>query len=215
MDLKEISIFKNLSDEDLNYIKDNIKVEEKNFVKNEIIFRQYDVARDFYYLIEGKVVVFKIDSEGKRYIIQNFKNPSIFGEVYAHLNESYDFTAQVEEDSKILVIKDFKNIFNLNTPRDFLNNYINLVSKKCLALSKKNQITSQTTLRKKIANYLLVHENEGVVKLEISREELADSLATTRPSLSRELSSMVADRLIGVKSKMIYINDRKKLVEIL
>ena len=45
----------------------------------------------------------------------------------------------------------------------------------------------------------------------MNREELADYLGTTRPSLSRELMKMQEEGLIRVEKKFIYIPDREKL----
>lgn len=51
--------------------------------------------------------------------------------------------------------------------------------------------------------------------MDYSREDWSDILATTRPSLSRELSNMVDDGLIKIKEKSIEIIDLDKLVEII
>ena len=48
-----------------------------------------------------------------------------------------------------------------------------------------------------------------------SREEWADILATTRPSLSRELSNMIDDGLISLADKSVEIKDIKKLGDII
>jgi CRP-like cAMP-binding protein len=47
--------------------------------------------------------------------------------------------------------------------------------------------------------------------LNMNREELADYLGTTRPSLSRELMNMQEDGLIDVSRSRILINDREEL----
>lgn len=214
MDLRQIPIFKNLSDEDLKTLTQKTKFEEKVFEKDMQIFTVGEVTGDMYYLIEGSILVYKIDPNGKRFIIRKFNKPSIFGEVYSYFEEGFDFSAQAETKCKVLIIHDFKKLFGINSPYNFLISYINLVSKKCLQLSRSNQITSQSTLRQKIAKYLLVHEENGLVKIDLSREEWADILATTRPSLSRELSKMIDDGLIEIKDKNIKIISRSKIADI-
>ena len=52
---------------------------------------------------------------------------------------------------------------------------------------------------------------DGVVKLNMNREQLAAYLGTTRPSLSRELSKMKEDGLIDIKKDAIIILDREEL----
>lgn len=208
MELREIKIFKNLTDEDLEIITSKTEFVEKNYTKGEYIFMAGDKSGDLFYLIEGKINVYQLDSNGKRFIFQNFDKPTLFGEVYSYLNEPFDFDCECAKDSKILIIKDFKNIFEVPCPENFLRSYINFLSYKCLALSKKNQITSQASLRQKIGKYLLENEKESKVTLSMKREDLADYLSTTRPSLSRELSKMADEGIIKVGGDYIEILDR-------
>ena len=215
MNLRQIPLFKNLTEKDLKILKENIKIEEKTYEKGSYIFNQGDIKGDLYFLIEGSILVAKFDSNGKRSIIQTFNNKGIFGEVYAYLNEPFDFSALVQKKSKILVIKEFRNLINEFMPKSFLINYINLISKKCLVLSQKNQITNQFTLRQKIANFLLIEEENNKIKLKQTREELADFLSTTRPSLSRELSNMADENIIKISGKDIYIIDINLLKNLL
>lgn len=215
MNLRQIPLFKNLTEKDLKILKENIRIEEKTYEKGSYIFNQGDIKGDLYFLIEGSILVAKFDSNGKRSIIQTFNNKGIFGEVYAYLNEPFDFSALVQKKSKILVIKEFRNLINEFMPKSFLINYINLISKKCLVLSQKNQITNQFTLRQKIANFLLIEEENNKIELEQTREELADFLSTTRPSLSRELSNMADENIIKISGKDIYILDINLLKNLL
>lgn len=215
MNLRQIPLFKNLTEKDLKILEENIKIEEKTYEKGSYIFNQGDIKGDLYFLIEGSILVAKFDSNGKRSIIQTFNNKGIFGEVYAYLNEPFDFSALVQKKSKILVIKEFRNLINEFMPKSFLINYINLISKKCLVLSQKNQITNQFTLRQKIANFLLIEEENNKIKLKQTREELADFLSTTRPSLSRELSNMADENIIKISGKDIYILDINLLKNLL
>lgn len=211
MNLREIPIFKNLSDEEIREIEKSTSIEEKIFPKASHIFKEGDIKDDFYYLIQGSVKVYKVDPEGKRYIIASFTKPAIFGEVYAYLKEPFDFWAEADKESKILVISDFRGLMAKIQSRTLLLNFTDLLARKSLTLSKKNQINSKTSLKQKIAAYLIENEKEGMVHLETSREEWADYLATTRPSLSRSLSEMAKDGIIKVNNKEIQIPDIETL----
>lgn len=205
MDIRDIKIFKNLTQSDLDLIRSKTEFIEKTYSKGEYVFNYGESSGDLFYLIEGALNVYQIDSNGKRFIFQNFTNPTLFGEVYSYLGEPFDFDSECATDCKILIIKDFRKIFEPPCPENFLRSYINFLSKKCLALSKKNQITSQASLRQKIGKYLLENEKDGKVKLSMKREDLADYLSTTRPSLSRELSKMDDEGIIKVSGNVIEI----------
>lgn len=215
MNLRQIPLFKNLSEKDLKILEENIKIEEKTHEKGSYIFNQGDIKKDLYFLEEGSILVAKFDPNGKRSIIQTFNQKAIFGEVYAYLEEPYDFSAYVQKKSKLIIIKDFRKLINESMPKSFLINYINLISKKCLILSQKNQISTQFTLRQKISNFLLIEEKDGKVILDQTREELADFLSTTRPSLSRELSNMADEKIIKIRGREIYILEKESLKDIL
>lgn len=211
MDLREIPIFKNLTDEELREVELLSQTYETVYPKGSHIFKKDEVKEDFYYLKKGSVKVYKIDPEGKRYIIASFNKPAIFGEVYAYLKKPYDFWAEADKDSEIFVIKDFRKLIMTTSSKNLRLNFIDILARKSLKLSKKNQINSQAKLKQKIAAFLLDNEDERKVHLSISREEWADYLATTRPSLSRSLSLMDKAGLIEVSDKEINILDRKAL----
>lgn len=215
MNLRDIGIFNNLKEDELKEIQKNIDIEEKIFEKGSYIFNQGDIKKDLYFLIEGSVIVAKFDTNGKRSIIQTFNKKAVFGEVYAYLRKPYDFSALCKKDSRLLVIKDFRKLINIYSPKSFLINYIDLISKKCLKLSQKNQINTQFTLRQKIANFLLFEEDENLVKLDKTRQELADFLSTTRPSLSRELSIMEDEGFIRILKNGIKIKNRDDLINLI
>lgn len=214
MDIRRIPIFKKLSDEDIKKIEKFLPIEKRLYNKDSYIFMQNDMAEDIFYLVKGDVIVSKIDFSGKRYIVENFKEDVIFGEIYAYLNETYDFSAIANADSEIYVIKNFKKIFSLDLSKEFLTSFINLLAKKCMGLSRKNQISTQFTLRQKIANYLIYNEENNLITLKMTREELADFLSTTRPSLSRELSKMKEEGIIDVEGKEIKILDKETIIDL-
>lgn len=120
MNLKDISIFRNLTDEVIEKLKKKTNFVEKTYTKGERIFSYGEVSGDLYYLVEGNVTVYRIDTNGKRFIIKNFDKPAVFGEIYSYLKEPFDFSAQAESESKILVIEDFASLFEGGSARGIL-----------------------------------------------------------------------------------------------
>ncbi|MDO4593973.1 MAG: Crp/Fnr family transcriptional regulator [Tissierellia bacterium] len=215
MNLRDIDFFKSLDDDSYEQFSKEFIVEKREYKKDEYIFNEMDKAKDLFILIKGKIEVSKFDYNGKRYIINTLDTPEVFGEVYSFLQINYDFSAIAIEDSYVFVVKDFFKVLTESTNKKMLLELIKLLSKKCLYLSRKNQITSKFTLRQKIANYLILNENEKEVKLVMTREEWSDFLSTTRPSLSRELSRMQSDGLIKLEKNKILILNKKELKEII
>lgn len=212
MNLKKIDLFKNLSEEDLEKISQYISLEERSYRKGETIFNRGDISKDLFYLREGKIAIYNIDSNGKRFILESLDKPMVFGEIYVYLDLPFDFYGEAMVDSKIIIIRDFKKIIEAS-PRALLVNFIDLLARKSLSLSKKNQIISSQSLRQKISKVLLENEVNNKVDLTMTREELADYLSVTRPSLSRELSNMVDSDLIEIDGRNIYIINKEEIIK--
>ena len=62
--LEKIQLFQGLSPTDIKYIAENIL--EKNFDKDDIIFREGDVAKAMYLIVSGEVAIYK----GKRELVR-------------------------------------------------------------------------------------------------------------------------------------------------
>ena len=91
-------------------------------------------------------------------------------------------------------------------------NMLEIQSEKNFSMTRKLHLLSGTTLRERISLWLLEQAGEiDVVNLTMNREELADYLGTTRPSLSRELMKMQQEKLIEADRNRIRIIDRETL----
>ena len=83
-------------------------------------------------------------------------------------------------------------------------------------LNGKIKSLSYQSLRQKVADYILSEykrQRKQRVVCRLTRSELADLLGIPRPSLSRELAAMKADRLIDFDRKSILICDFNVSVE--
>ena len=91
-------------------------------------------------------------------------------------------------------------------------NMLEIQSEKNVSMTRKLHLLSGTTLRERISLWLLEQAGEdNIVNLTMNREELADYLGTTRPSLSRELMKMQQEKLIEADRSVIRIIDRETL----
>ena len=91
-------------------------------------------------------------------------------------------------------------------------NMLEIQSEKNFSMTRKLHLLSGTTLRERISLWLLEQAGEdNIVNLTMNREELADYLGTTRPSLSRELMKMQQEKLIEADRNRIRIIDCETL----
>lgn len=188
---------------------------ERSFKKGQYLFMEGDSPEYLFVLVEGGVQVEKLDINGKRMIINRFtKKGTVFGEVYLYLaSERYDYSCMATKNSKVLFIpkesmmvrEDLESInIKLN------NNMLQILSEKAYTLNQKILVIGSFSLREKILKFLMQKsDNKPYLELDINREEMADFIGATRPSLSRELMKMQDENLIVLDGNAITINKEK------
>lgn len=206
-------LFKNLTKEEIDsFIKEN-KGLRRSIKKGEEVFSQGEIPNYLFILQEGSVVVENISENGNRSIVNRFSNPgTVFGEVYLYLPERpYDYSCVCDVDSTILAIPKTAFVMNSDNFKNskVVNNMLLILSQKAFYLNQKLLIQSGKTLREKLSRFFLSNSKESSLELEFNREELADFLGVTRPSISREIMNMKRDGLIDVVGNKVILNKEK------
>lgn len=216
--LKNSMIFKGFSTEELEYIFKNIDYKIKNFEKREIVAFEGEEITSMGIIIEGSVDIQKQYPLGKVVTINRIIEGDSFGEVIIFSNiEDYPSTVIATSNTKVLFIsKEFIMALCMSDNK-FLGNFMGVLSNKILILSKKLRSLSYSTLREKLADYIVNEYNKQKnfeIKLNQSRESLAEYFGVARPSLSRELIKMREEDLIDFYKNIIIIKDLHALEEI-
>lgn len=216
MDHSKCILFKELSEEEAKGYLIESGATSLELQKGEYVFHQGDGPEYLYILEGGQVDICQDTTSGKRNLIARIEHEGeLFGEVYLFLDrQDYDFYAVASETSRIIRIP--KNYF-LDEKNQASHSYLRTAMLKLLAhkayyLNQKIRMMSVVTLRQKIARFLLDRLGEDeTVKVKMTREEWADFLGTTRPSLSRELGAMQDEGLIEIEGKEIRVRDKDML----
>lgn len=208
-------LFKNLTKEEIDsFIKEN-KGLRRSLKRGEEVFSQGETPNYLFILEKGSVVVENISENGNRSIVNRFSKPgTVFGEVYLYLLErSYDYSCVCDVDSTILAIPKTALVMSGDNFKNskVVNNMLLILSEKAFYLNQKLLIQSGKTLREKLSRFFLSNSKESSLELEFNREELADFLGVTRPSISREIMNMKRDGLIDVVGNKVILN--KEMLE--
>lgn len=193
------------------------KAKERQYEEEEYIFRQEQKPSKLFLIIEGTVVIAKDFASGKRNILFQVEAGDVFGEMFLFSDaESYWYDAIAQGRVKTLEIPwSFFYSFCQNACRHhqmITRNMLEIQSEKNFFMTRKLHLLSGTTLRERIAIWLLEQKEEkGKVTLTMKREAFAEFLGTTRPSLSRELMKMQQEGLLSVDREQIRIRNRKEL----
>lgn len=188
------------------------------YEKNEPIFYMDDQPSRIMMLVSGAVVVGRDTPDGRRIVMRTFDQPGdLFGEVYLFVDtKSYDHYAEAVKPTEILEIpKEFITHLCSRACQyhsKLIGNTLGVLAKKAYFLDRRLLIMSSTSLREKIAKVLILQEEKTPgVPLKMTREQMAEYISTTRPSVSRELMNMQEDGLIRVDRSGIHIVDRDGL----
>ena len=93
-----------------------------------------------------------------------------------------------------------------------IRNMLGIFAHKAFFLTRRISLLSSGSLRRKVAALLLEHRRpDGSVTLTMNREQMADFLGVTRPSLSRELASMRDEGLLQIEGRSLRVPDPASL----
>ncbi len=210
-DCGSIHLFRDIKKEEIEKMFRCSKTVERCFEDGMYIFRQGETPQNLFLVLDGTVYS-KMSAKPLRF--RNCTEMFLFADFADTKTYWYDAIAQ--EKVRVLQIPwQFFYCFCSNAcehHRMITRNMLEIQSEKNFTMTRKLHLLSGTTLRERIALWLLEQAAEGdVIKLAMNREELADYLGTTRPSLSRELMKMQQEQLIETDKNMIKIVDRAAL----
>lgn len=213
--LHQCVLFKNHEKSEIEKIINSIVYSIKPYKKGEVIAIENDDCNSLGIILSGNIEIHKPYPSGKVVTINHFSVGNIFGEALV-FSERHVYPATIisSDNSEIMYIKreDVANMM-ANNPQ-IINNFVGVLSNRILMLNNRLTNLSYDSLRKKIANILLLEYNRQksiFIILPYSRKKMAELLNIPRPSLSRELINMKDEGIIDFYKNKVKILDVKKL----
>lgn len=215
--LKKIPAFTTLNEEDLQKIWD--MTIERKMKKGTLIFMEGDPGEAFYFIKSGKVKVFQTALDGRELILTILGAGDVFAEVTLFNNIPYPASAEVIEDASIGMIRneDLERLVGSNAEIGL--RIIKVLNRKLFDSQQKVREMALGDTFMRIARILLrLAQEHGVeteggieLKLNLSRQELANMIGTARETVSRVLSEFKKEGAIAIHGKKLLIKDKKKL----
>lgn len=204
--------------EDREYLEERMR--QKSYRKNHSVFTEYSLPTGIFYLEQGKVKKYKVDSDGREQIIYIYTSGEFFGYSALLGEQSYGDTAVAIEDSVICYIskEDFEVI--LADSKVLSRLLLKSLSHEFSVLANLMAVFSQRTVRERIALSLLIlqdkyKENQNSEMLiSLSRSDLANMAGTVLETLARVLHDFKSEGIIETLGRKIKILDRDKLYHI-
>jgi len=212
--LRKVSLFSDLDDALLELVINVI--EFKKFPKNKIIFLEGEPGTAFYFIKSGKVKISKLSETGREIIVHFLGAGDIFAEVTLFQRDAvYPATAEVIEDAVIGIIRN-KNLEKivLDNPQMALE-LIRVLTSKIMSIQERiRHLGANDAVERTIQVLLALADGHGSktkngieLCVNITRQDLAAFVGTTRETTSRILSKLNQAGVIDISGKSIVITD--------
>ena len=211
-------MFSKKSKEDILNLFNETNYNIKKYSKNNIIALEGDTCTSIGLVLEGNVDIKRM--LGSKVIhLSSFSKGNVFGEVIAFSDINiYPATVIASSTCEIMFINKNDFIKFCTHNEEFLGMFLNTLTNKIFLLNNSITNLTFTNIRQKICNFLIneykVQKSKNI-KLNMTKEKLAESLGTTRPSLSRELINMKELGLIDYNRSHIVILNLEDIENIL
>lgn len=192
----QIDLFEKIEDREVLELLKCIGIKTKVFRKFGFIVKSGAKIDYLAVMLSGNAVITKIDSYGRKTIIEKLKMNDIFGHNIVCCGEDKSpFDVVAENECEVLFLP-FEKVV---TPCEklcpyhlqLIKNVMKMISKRNSLLNDKIDIIGQKTTRDKILALLEPYRVEkGVFSIPYSREEMAKFLCVDRSAMSRELCKM-------------------------
>ena len=210
-------LFAGIAGEDLKRLLSCSRSRHRLYRQGTLIYRQEEQPRKLFVMLRGRAAVIKILLSGKKNILYEVGEDSVFGEnSFFRQDERNWYGVEAVTDVEVLEIPwKFFYCFcdeGCSLHRRLIQNMLEILSQKEWQTTKKLSIVSSTSLKTRLSRWLLMEADaSGRVALSMNREELADFLGVARPSLSRALARLKEDGVIELHKKEIRIKNRERI----
>lgn len=214
--LAKTPLFKGLPENQLNDLS-SIVIEQV-LKRGTIIFSEGDEGNGFYIVVEGRVKIYKLSSEGKEKILHIFGPGEPFGEVPVFAGQHFPANAETLEKCRVFFLPRNRLIEQIEKNPPLALNMLAILSTRLRQFTVQIEHLSLKEVPGRLAAYLLYSsDREGgmqTFRLDITKGQLASLLGTIPETLSRIFSKMSKQGLINVSGPHISILDREGLKEL-
>jgi CRP/FNR family transcriptional regulator len=219
--IREVSFFDGLSWIDLELVQKCLR--ERTLKKGDIIFSQGDRCRQVFFVRSGQIKICRNSRAGRQQIVEVL-NP---GQTCACHPGSCEWccaaTAISMKSGRIWFVstKDFNRLMNSSPNLAFKLNM--LFAEKIRDINHLMEGFSLQDARERLVRFILEQrkagqvgsQNDDVVNIAFTREEIAHCIGTTRETAIRYLYELKSKRLIDIRNHQIILRDVEGLANIL
>ncbi len=196
--LKKNELFEGITTAELTAMIHCLNMVVCEYSKSEYIALAGEKFDSLGIVVKGEAAALKEDEDGNRTIMALLKPGDIFGEMAAFCQKpAWPDNVYVQERCTVCFIPSIRIISACNNACRWhtilIQNLLKTISEKALMLNKKVEYLTIKSMRGRICAFLLEQHRitgQTTINLPMNRNELADFLNVSRPSMSREICKM-------------------------
>ena len=218
--LKAMPVFDSLSEKELLTIVNDLR--PKEYQKDEVIFRQGDESREVYFVLKGKVRIFKISPGGDETSIAIFSTNDVIGELAALDQQPRSATAKAITGASLLTMAESRFLDALQTMPRFSLSIARMLAQKLRWTSAYAESIAQFDAAGRLLHIILLHNERYGEELEpgkryqlnvgLNQSDLASMVGARREWVNRILSEWRRRGLLEFDGGVITILDLPRVV---
>lgn len=209
------SLFKGMSGPEISELLLGASGRIRRFPKDSLIAQAGDEVLHLQIVLEGSVKGEMVDYTGKVIKIEDIVPPRPLAPAFLFGSQNrYPVNITAGGDVKLLSIPREKFLLMLQSSKSVLVNFVDIVSSRGQFLSSKIKFLSFTTIKGKLAQYLLDISGKtgsNTFSLPSSQAQLSELFGVARPSIGRAMSELNHDKIILSEGRKVTILDYEKL----
>lgn len=188
--------------------------------KGDPIFEEGDTVNGIYCITVGVCKLSKLSANGKDQIVKLVKAGELLGQRSMISDEPANLSAVALEDMEVCFIPKSEVLNMFDTNNQFSMNLMKTICGDLKETSDHLVSVSQKTVKERLAETLIYLQetfgknDDGSLRIQLSREEMAGMIGTATESCIRLLSDFNKLGLVELNGKKIIIKDLGKLKRI-
>lgn len=213
--LKECPLFKGMSPPEISGVLSGHLGRIKSFPKGSLIAQSGEEVRSLQILLQGSVKGEMCDFTGKVIKIEDIAPPRPLAPAFLFGSRNrYPVNISSVEDTILLSIPRELFLKELQKSEKVLVNFMDIISSRGQFLSNKIKFLSFSTIKGKLAQYLLdlsKQAGSSSFALPHSQSQLSELFGVARPSIGRAMGELNVEGLILAQGKKVVILDHSGL----
>ncbi len=217
MDIQEFLakqfLFGSLTKDQLEVIAATATVKEVR--KGEHLFSELQPATAFFIVVSGSLKIYKLSADGAEQILHVQLAGDLVAEAIIFDFDTYPAFCQALEDTVLLRLSRVDFLTILRHFPEITFKIMSAYSRRLRQLVAKIEELSLHDIKSRLANYLLnnyvASGNQKIVKLSLTKKDLASILGTIPETLSRTLNYLKREKFISEEKNDIIILSLKRL----